>query len=170
MYARRRPSEGTGIVKRQNETRYLSRRVRHQGERGASLVETALILTFVLLPLLVGMVDLGAAFYSYIAITNASREGARYASHFPYRGPEIREATINEAAAGGIILVESDVLIDPDPPDGALPSDPAVAQPGDVIEVAVEYDYDTIIGVLFGLDTVTLRSGTRMVVFSAYTP
>ena len=51
-------------------------------ERGANLVEFALVL-FVLALLMMGVVDFGRAFYSYITITNAAREGARRASRLP---------------------------------------------------------------------------------------
>jgi len=49
-----------------------------RSERGQSLVELALVLPLLIL-LLMGIADLGRAFYSYIEITNAAREGARYA-------------------------------------------------------------------------------------------
>jgi Flp pilus assembly protein TadG len=51
---------------------------RHRDSRGQSMVEFALILpVFVLL--LVGILDVGRAVYSYNTINNAAREGARWA-------------------------------------------------------------------------------------------
>jgi Flp pilus assembly protein TadG len=47
--------------------------------RGQALVEMALI-TPVLLFILLGIVDLGRAYYQYTVMTNAVREGARYVS------------------------------------------------------------------------------------------
>ena len=52
------------------------------GERGQSLVEMVVVLPLLLL-LLIGVVDFGRAFFTFIAITNASREGARMVSRFP---------------------------------------------------------------------------------------
>ena len=49
---------------------------------GQSMVEFALILPFFVL-FLVGIFDLGRAFFSFITITNAAREGARYATLHP---------------------------------------------------------------------------------------
>ena len=49
-------------------------------ERGASLVEFALVLPLFLL-LIGGMVDLGRAFYTEVMLTNAAREGARSAMY-----------------------------------------------------------------------------------------
>lgn len=49
---------------------------------GQSLAEFALVLPLVLL-LVLGFLDLGRAIYYYSAISNAAREGARYASVHP---------------------------------------------------------------------------------------
>ncbi|HEX2980811.1 MAG TPA: TadE/TadG family type IV pilus assembly protein [Anaerolineaceae bacterium] len=53
-----------------------------QREKGQSLVEMAVGVTFLLL-LLSGIVDLGRAFFSYIAIRDAAQEGALYGSYSP---------------------------------------------------------------------------------------
>ena len=45
-------------------------------ERGAALVELAIVLPFLLL-LLMGIIELGLLFYNQQVLTNASREGAR---------------------------------------------------------------------------------------------
>lgn len=50
---------------------------RHQA--GQNLVEFALVLP-VLLMICLGILDLGRSFYTYIALTNAAREAARYAA------------------------------------------------------------------------------------------
>ncbi len=49
---------------------------------GQSLVEFALILPLFVL-FMVGIFDLGRAFFSYIAITNAAREGTRVVTFWP---------------------------------------------------------------------------------------
>ena len=52
----------------------------HRSERGASLVEFAIVLPLFLL-LIGGMVDFGRAFYTKVMLTNAAREGARSAMY-----------------------------------------------------------------------------------------
>jgi len=137
--------------------------------RGQSVAEMALLVPLLLL-LVVGAVDLGRAFHSYIVITNAAREGARYASRFPWLADETRDAAIGEAANSGISLAAADIFITPEPPDTwppPDPDDPLVAQPGTAIAVRVELDFDTILGSVVGLGPLTLRSETSMVVFGA---
>ena len=59
---------------------YMKTRVNHQ--HGQSLVEFALILPLFVL-LVVGVFDLGRAFFAYIAISNAAREGVRLYTFSP---------------------------------------------------------------------------------------
>ena len=49
---------------------------------GQSVVEFALILPIFLI-LIAGAIDLGRLFYAYVAITNASKEGALYGASNP---------------------------------------------------------------------------------------
>lgn len=53
-------------------------RLRLRGDRGNTLVETAFSIA-ILLTLLVGIMECGLLVYSYHFISNAAREGARYA-------------------------------------------------------------------------------------------
>ena len=57
--------------------------MRDRGERGANLVELAILIPLLLL-LLIGVADLGRAFYGKIAVTNAAREGARRGITLPF--------------------------------------------------------------------------------------
>jgi Flp pilus assembly protein TadG len=120
-----------------------------------------------LLLLTAGVADLGRALHSYIVVTNASREGARYASRFPWLADGIRQAAIDEAANSAVTLVGGNITISPEPPPGAMPGDPGVAQPGQTITVTVQYPFSTILGGAVGLGPLTLRSQTSMVVFGA---
>ena len=124
-----------------------------RGERGQGLIEMALSLVLLLL-LVAGVADFGRAFNNYIIITNASREGARYGSHFPLDDDGIIAATIQEAAASGVTLQDSDITII----GAANPS-------GNAIRVSVEYDFPTIIAGIFGFGNLTLRSSTEMIIF-----
>jgi hypothetical protein len=124
-------------------------------ERGVALVEIAVVVTLLLL-LLAGAADIGRAFHSYIIITNASREGARFASHFPHLYDGIRLQAKMEAAGSGVTLVDSDIIIDSE--GGPIPA------PGDPIRVTIEYGYPTILSGMLG-ETITLQSSTQMIVF-----
>lgn len=53
-----------------------------QKERGQSMIELALVLTM-LMVLLAGTVDLGRAFFTWLAMRDAAQEGAAYASIKP---------------------------------------------------------------------------------------
>jgi Flp pilus assembly protein TadG len=69
-----------------------------RGERGQSLVETAVVFPILVL-LLAAIIDFGRAFDAYIILTNAAREGARFGS----TNPELPEADVKQ-------LVVDDVL------------------------------------------------------------
>jgi len=146
---------------RRQETAGLSR------ERGQSLVEAAIVVPLLLL-LLAGVVELGRAFYTYIVITNAAREGARYASLYPHYCLGIEDAAFREAEEGQVDLDGCSISI-------TTPLDPAdepcgggVAPAGEPIMVEIECPYQTIVGNLLGLGDpfeLTLRNQATMVVF-----
>ncbi len=122
-------------------------------ERGAALVEMALVLGLLLL-LVMGIVDLGRAYNNYIIIINASREGARYASRYPNDGSGIISATRSEATNSGIVPTDIRVTITGLNAPTGLP-----------IKIETAYEYQTILGGLIGVNTITLRASTEMVVF-----
>lgn len=59
-------------------------------ERGQGLVEFAVGITF-LLVLLAGILDLGRAYFTYIALQDAAQEGASFGSIAPNNYADIRE-------------------------------------------------------------------------------
>jgi Flp pilus assembly pilin Flp len=130
-----------------------------RGERGASVAEMALVAGLLLL-LVVGVSELGRAFHAYITITNASREGARYASRFPSLQAGIEQAVKDEVAGSGVDPAE---LIISYP----LGLGNASGQP---IAVEVTFNLPTVAGGIIGLGDLTLRSRTDMVVFGLDTP
>ena len=123
-------------------------------ERGQSLVEMALVLPLLLL-LVAGIIDFGRAYNNYIIITNAAREGARAASRPPNNSVLIEAAVRREAADSGL---DADAIIITITPSGG-------AAAGATIEVAAEYEFDTILGSIVGVPSLTLYSSTVMVVF-----
>jgi len=122
-------------------------------QRGASLVETALVMGILIL-LAIGVGDLGRAFHGYIVITNAAREGARYASHFPADQDGIENVTIQEALGSQVQLAADNIEILGLGGAGGAP-----------IRVTVTYSLTTILGGAIGMPDLTLRNGAEMVVF-----
>ncbi len=55
-------------------------------ESGQSLVEFALVLIFIILPLTLIFIEVSIVLYEYVALTNAAREGARAGSIYLFVG------------------------------------------------------------------------------------
>jgi Flp pilus assembly protein TadG len=51
--------------------------------RGQATIELALVFIFILLPLLIGLADLGRAYYEHLAVTHAANVGARWLTLSP---------------------------------------------------------------------------------------
>ena len=60
-------------------------------ERGAALVELAMVLPLLACVVIAGIVDFGFAFQRYEVITNAAREGARLGSPTGYNAAFVQE-------------------------------------------------------------------------------
>jgi Flp pilus assembly protein TadG len=109
----------------------IGRFIRRKGqdERGQNLVEFALIVPFFLL-LVFAIVDFGMGFHAYITITNSAREGARLG-----------------AVGGTAGEIETKVRSTADSLDDDKMTVTVVnaeGDPGEEVEVQVEYDYDLI--------------------------
>jgi TadE-like protein len=77
----------------------VRRRVR--SERGAELIEFALVFP-VLLLLVLGMVEFGFLFQRYEVLTNAAREGARIAVLPGYSFDDVKARVCNYVEGGGV--------------------------------------------------------------------
>lgn len=138
-----------------------------RSEKGANLVEMAFVSIFLLL-LVAGIADLGRAFNNYIIITNAAREGARFAARMPCNAGSaaglksaIEAAVIREAVNSGIDLSDgalTAIAISPDPAAGCPTG-------GNPIAVTVTYDFATILGGILGRAELPLSSTTTMLFF-----
>ena len=73
---------------------------RDRGERGASLVEFAIVLPLFVL-LVFGIMEAGWFFSQSVELRNAAREGARLAVIDYGSGPDIRVETCNRASLSG---------------------------------------------------------------------
>ena len=127
----------------------------HSDEQGQSLAEVALIVPLLLL-LLVGVADFGRAFYSYIAITNAAREGARHGTRFPSPLLEGSVAAIKEVVKGELVeqgIAIADDMIDVDSSSGSS------------ITVTVIHPFSTVLGGIVGRSVITLTNSAEMMWF-----
>ena len=140
-------------------TRDLARDI-FGGKAGQSLVEVALALPLLLL-ILIGLADLGRAFYYTTAVASAARQGAAYVATAASPYPELKSKAC--AATGfdpsgncGAALTASNVT----PPGG--PGCEGATPPPGTVSVQVTYDLQLISGYLvnriFPLQTVTLRA------------
>ena len=83
--------------------------------RGQSLVELALMLPLITL-ILLGAVDLGRAFYSYVELTNAVKQGAAYGTLSPSDRTSSDSANPNNIAwqvqhESGLTILSSDITV-----------------------------------------------------------
>ena len=121
-------------------------------ERGQSLLELAISLVLIL-TLLAGVVDFGMAFFSWVAIRDASQEGAIYGAVEPSgnfsgtsnpnpqiaaRVRSVSNTPVNLADTGRVRVFVAPI-VDPDNPASA-----PLGCPGTPITVLVEYDYQSI--------------------------
>jgi len=100
-------------------------------ERGQSLVEVAITMPILIL-LVMGILDLGRAYYASITLADAAAEGAAYAALHPSRTVQI----IERVADGSNPLV----VIDPARISVYAPD----TTPGRQITVTVQYDYQVL--------------------------
>jgi len=124
---------------------------------------------------LFGTIDLGRAFFAYVTVTNASREGARYA--MTNLKTAVASGTVSEMEAiiQANTTVESPIVLNASTSTVAVACAPygsqifkadecLKAQPGDLIRVTVTYDFQFATLYLFGLTNITLSNYTIMAV------
>ena len=122
-----------------------------QPQRGQSLVELALTLTLIL-TLLAGAVDLGSAFFSYVAIRDAAQEGALYGSIFPTGAIESRVRSTSSTPVDLSDVSKVTVSVSAIPPCSG----------GEVI-VTVKYTYTLIMPLIRAIigPTITLTASAK---------
>ena len=123
---------------------------RSAGERGAALVEFALVLPL-LLVVIAGIVDFGFAFQRYEVVTNAAREGARMAVLPNYTDPEIQTRvreyirlglSLSQTALDANVPVSNVVITYPSLTVGNLNGNPVTLQ---TAQVEVTYTHSWIL-------------------------
>jgi len=134
----------------------------NHAEKGQSLVELALSL-LIILTLLAGAVDLGSAFFSYVAIRDAAQEGALYGSIFPTGAIEsrVRSASSTPVDLSDISKVTVSVTTSTTPCAGGS------------ITVSVTYNYPLtmpLIGAIIGSPTIRLTASVTDTILSPSCP
>ncbi|HEX7018674.1 MAG TPA: TadE/TadG family type IV pilus assembly protein [Gemmatimonadaceae bacterium] len=125
-------------------------------ERGAALVEFAIIAT-VLMILMFGIIDFGRALYTKNSLTNAAREGGRYAAVL--LNPAANMAAIQDTVIahmsplGGATLTRDEIDVVFNEVAGKLQS----------VTTTINYPFEPItpIAGLVGLDPLTLRASAQ---------
>jgi Flp pilus assembly protein TadG len=144
---------------RQGDKDYPLHRDSLYRERGQSLVEFAIILP-VLLLLVVGTVDLGMGFRTYITLTNAAREGVRWISIHPTDQVGARARIEEEAARIGLsegIFLEDGYEVGFSPNQNDYNA-------GENVTVSVSYNYELLFGAITGLPAIPFTASSTMVV------
>jgi hypothetical protein len=73
-------------------------------ERGQGLVEFSISIVFMMV-LMVGVMDIGRAFFTYLSMMDAAQEGAAYAAIAPYDVDGIRQR-VRSASSGTVTFVD----------------------------------------------------------------
>lgn len=123
-----------------------------RSERGQSAVELAFAFP-VLLLILMGILDFGRAFYTYVSITNAAREGARYGAAYPADSAGLISQVNRELGCTNCVL----------PNVVCSPHACNQAQSGDEITVTVNFDFHLLTtGILPFGDHIPMSNFTTM--------
>lgn len=138
-------------------------------ERGAELVEMAIVVPILLL-ILAGIAESGMLFRTFEVTVNAAREGARIAV---LPGNEQNDyATVRTRVSNYLVQARITGPDDPTPPDIAITQEAIEIAPGvtaNGVRVTVTYEYDCLFlgpvaGMLNGTfaDTITYQSSALM--------
>jgi hypothetical protein len=109
---------------------------RRKAEKGQSLVEVAMLLPLLLI-MLAGILDLGRAYMTLVAIKDAAAEGASYAALHPTATSRIVERAADSSNA--LVQLDTDQV-------SVQYSHPPT--PGRPITVTVSYDYQVLTPIL----------------------
>ncbi len=136
---------------------------------GQSMVEFALILPLFVL-FIVGIFELGRAFFAFIAISNAAREGARVYTFWPGKATIEDIDTAVDTEIGSSAMVDPSKIVQPIEIGCGIPyavktTDSALQaclsnQP---IRVTVTYQFDLILNFFFPQPLMLTRSAEMMV-------
>jgi Flp pilus assembly protein TadG len=120
--------------------------MKFRSQRGTSMVETMLVMTL-LLTVLCGVMEAGRALYTYHAVANAARLGARYAivrgSSCAVTGCPATTATVRDYVRGQTLYVDSSNLaVNTTWPGNTGCTDAGKNGPGCLVVVRVQYTFN----------------------------
>jgi Flp pilus assembly protein TadG len=162
------------------DSKNSSRQKKKRQESGQSLVEFALVLMFIILPLVFGFIEGSVLLYKYVALSNAAREGARAGSIYLYVGdPGGSFAAPDAGRSAAVVAAVSGTVgpLMPGPPDcsGSSsttscqisygPSSAPIPDPlrsTDEMTVVVSHTHHLLIGALGGDIDIQARSSMRI--------
>ncbi len=121
-------------------------------EQAQSLVELALLLP-VLLLLVLGTLEIGRSFRTYITLNNATREGARWLTTHPSDSAGARTLVTTEAARVGLSASQLTITITPVK---------SQYQAGDSVTVKVICVYPLLFGALTNIATLSFNTQVTM--------
>jgi Flp pilus assembly protein TadG len=116
--------------------------------KGQSLVEVAIAMPLLLL-ILMGILDLGRAYFTYIALSDAAAEGAAYAAIHPENTAQIIARAADNT--NGLVVLEPEMVS----------VDCSTFTAGSPITVSVAFDYQLltpIVGTLIPEGSITMRA------------
>lgn len=120
-------------------------------EAGQAIAELILVLPLLLL-ILLGCLDLGRAFWAWVALANGSREGARYGALFPMDEPGIVQRATEEIVAGGMSVKQLRVDV----------TAPPAVESGAPITVTSSYTLPVLTFALFGGQPLSIKATSQM--------
>lgn len=130
---------------------------------GQSLTEVAIALPLLFI-ILLGMIDLGRMYYSYVAIANAAREGARAGAGLQCSDSaftsKVQAKAQAEADAASIALASPAAI---SWPDGSCAS-------GNAIQVTTQTNFSLITAVVLGGAVIPLRATTQFQLYYGTLP
>jgi Flp pilus assembly protein TadG len=129
--------------------RALMNRLKRRGERGAELVELAVVLPLLLI-LIAGIVDFGFLLQTFEVVNNAAREGARIGVLPGYNTADVQSRVASYITAAGLTGTPTTTVT----PVTITPAGGGAAFPA--VQVSVSYTYNY----LFIKPMVTLIGGT----------
>lgn len=131
---------------------------RHNRHRGQGMVEFALIIP-IFLAITLGTVELGWLLFANHSLTNATREGARYAMVHGERSGDIATvASVTPVVQDSAGRFASEVTVT------NVEFAPNTAEPGSQVRVETTYTHQPIIGMIIGAGTITLNSDSTVIV------
>jgi Flp pilus assembly protein TadG len=136
--------------------RWIRRLRKMRSERGAALVEFALVVPLLVL-MMCAVIDFGLAVYTLNNLTAAVREGGRFAATIPTPGPVVNDSTVRDRVYkyivgmnNGLTATQVKNLITVTAPD---------ATTGNITVQITGYPYKPVtpLAPLLGLGTITLN-------------